>query len=218
MSFLKDEKKEKINCMKIGATVLSYLLHPLWMPLLGVFILFHSGNYLSLMPVEGQNAIFLIIATSTILLPLSVIPFFMYQNLFKSLQMSEKHERLAPYAVSMIFYLFGFYILQRVGAPRSLLLFILGGTFCIFVSLLITMKWKISAHMIALGGLTGMLISIAVNLMADVGGWLLLVLLFSGLAGSSRMALKEHTTSQVFSGFLVGLSVMVLTFMLANRL
>ena len=132
--------------------------------------------------------------------------------------MSEKHERLAPYAVSLIFYLFGFYILQRVGAPRSLLLFVLGGIFCIFISLLVTIKWKISAHMIALGGLTGLLLSIAVNLMADVGGWLALVLLFSGLAGSSRMALKEHTSGQVFTGFLVGLSVMVLTFLVSNRL
>ena len=50
------------------AKVVSYVFHPLLMPLLAIILIFNSGSYLSYYPFEGQKAIYMIVILSTIVL------------------------------------------------------------------------------------------------------------------------------------------------------
>ena len=74
--------------------------------------------------------------------------------------------------------------------------------------------WKISTHTAAIGGVAGGLFAFGEIFAFNPVGWLCLVLIIAGLLGTSRMILRQHTLSQVLSGFGVGLVTAALTILL----
>jgi membrane-associated phospholipid phosphatase len=69
---------------------------------------------------------------------------------------------------------------------------------------LINLKWKISIHMVGMGGLTG--VDFALSNLFFFNPLLpgCILILLSGLVGSSRMVLRQHSLLQVVVGFAVG--------------
>ena len=74
----------------------------------------------------------------------------------------------------------------------------------IYVALIITFFWKISMHMIGIGGLAGAMMALSFRFGLDL--WLLfsVIILASGLLGVARLQLKAHSPSQVYVGFVLG--------------
>lgn len=83
-------------------------------------------------------------------------------------------------------------------------LMVLGATITIFVAWMLSFRWKVSIHMIGIGGLTGMLFGLSKILNADLLTIIIITILFSGLLGTSRIILGAHSPKQVYVGFLIG--------------
>ncbi len=196
-------------------SAISYIFHPLFMPILGMWLILYSGTYLSLLPLEGKRAILLITALSTILLPLSVLPFLYYQKLLTSYKMPERKERLLPLLLSIVFYYFGYYILRKVGVPSFIQHFLLASIICLVVAVLVHLKWKISTHMIGVGGILGLISSFSHIFQQNITIVLMFAIIIAGAIGTARLYLKAHNQAQVYSGFMVGfiLSFVVIVFM-----
>jgi membrane-associated phospholipid phosphatase len=58
--------------------------------------------------------------------------------------------------------------------------------------------WKISTHTAAIGGVGGALFGF------NPVWWFCVVLVVAGILGSARMILRQHSLSQVLTGFAVG--------------
>jgi membrane-associated phospholipid phosphatase len=71
---------------------------------------------------------------------------------------------------------------------------------CAFINL----WWKISTHCAGTGGAIGALVAYSIVFGFNPTGWLCLLILISGLVGSSRMLLRQHTLMQVVAGTIVG--------------
>jgi hypothetical protein len=87
---------------------------------------------------------------------------------------------------------------------------ILGAILIVLLAGIISRFWKISLHLLAIGGVVG--IFIALQLME--GGVLYLLLIFillSGILGVARIKQKAHNHTQVYVGFLLGVSVELIT-------
>jgi membrane-associated phospholipid phosphatase len=80
----------------------------------------------------------------------------------------------------------------------------IGAAASVLTALIVNFFWKISAHMIGMGGLCGTLICISIKLQTDMLAFLLIAIIFSGLVGASRILLKAHNPSQIYIGFFVG--------------
>ena len=198
----------------ILAKIVSGVFNPLLMPTYGLLILFQSDTYFALLPYEAKKAIFIIVLITTCLLPLAFLPLFLYQNLIQSFQLPDIKQRIIPFATTGKLYLIGYLILNQMGVPSTIANVLLAGALIIFIALLITLKWKISAQMAGIGGLTGAILAFSFSLQTDLLIYLLIVILLSGLLGSARLLLKHHTPRQVYSGFGLGLTVFLLTFLL----
>ena len=74
----------------------------------------------------------------------------------------------------------------------------------------INVWWKISTHTAAIGGVAGALVSYSVAFNFNPLWWLCLVLMMAGAVGSARMILRQHTLSQVVTGFLIGTTCAIL--------
>jgi membrane-associated phospholipid phosphatase len=70
---------------------------------------------------------------------------------------------------------------------------------------LINVWWKISTHTAAIGGVAGALIAFSLIFGFNPIWWLCLVIILAGMVGTSRMILRQHSLSQVITGFGIGL-------------
>ncbi|MCK4701114.1 MAG: hypothetical protein KAT38_12290 [Bacteroidales bacterium] len=190
------------------AKIISVILHPMFMPVYGILILFFiSGTFLSYLPGPVKRIVFIIIAVNTIILPLSVVPFYVSQKIIKSIHMDTSRERIIPLAMNSIFYYLGFYLLNRLQVPDLIKMYVLASFSVVVVTLLVSLKWKISIHMVGIGGLTGAIISISWHLGVDMKVVWMGLILCSGLIGFARLELNKHTPAQVYSGFVTGFIV-----------
>ena len=190
--------------MKTPAKIISIIFHPLLMPSLGFLILFNSGTYLAYLPSDYKEKLLIIVLVCTLVLPLSLIPFFLYRKIIFSVVMPEKHERYIPLVFTLFLYVFCFYMLQRIRIPPAYHAFCLGCVISVGAAFLITAKWKISTHMIGIGGLTGLVAYLIFYLQVNLELYLIFIILAGGLTGTSRIILDAHRSSEIYSGFLVG--------------
>lgn len=197
--------------MKIAAKIISSIFHPLLMPIVGVLIIFNIDSYISYsIPNDLKKAVLLLIGVSTFITPLLISLLLLQRKIIKSLDMETTKERIIPYAFTIIFYVFTLFMLKRAPLHPIIFYFIIGATLSVILAFVINIKWKISAHMIGIGGLVGALIAISFRMDVYVTQYIIMALIAAGLVGTSRLILNAHTQAQIYTGFVLGLVCQVL--------
>jgi hypothetical protein len=144
-------------------------------------------------------------------LPLISIFWLMQKGKVSSLEISKHKERSLPLFKTVIWMSFGYYLLQNLLFYTPILKAeLLGAILIILIAAIISKFWKISLHLLGIGGVVGVFIALQIM----HGNFLYLLILFillSGLLGVVRIKQKAHNYSQVYAGFLVGLTVELIT-------
>lgn len=192
------------------ALAASFLFHPLFMPLAGFVYLMFSGSYISLLPHEIKRILLLVIGANTLGLPLLMMPLFLQFGVIKSFSMESNRERIVPLAFILIPYIFTYYFLNRLPIPPVIGRFMLGVIVAIIATLIISIWWKISIHMIGIGGLAGFLTGFSIKYYSDVTAILILTILVAGMLAASRMYLRAHRPLQVYVGFVLGFTILLI--------
>ena len=194
--------------LKKIANVISVIFHPLLMPSIGIIIIFNTGIYFSLLPYDVKRLIFYLILIITFILPIAVIPFLKMQKLIADYKMSNIKERLLPLLIISILYLTGYLFTSNLSIiPQFIQNFFLSSVIAVFLTFIITYKWKISIHMVGIGGLTGIILALIKFHPINLHLYIIFAFLLSGIIGSTRLYLNEHKPLQVYSGFLLGFVV-----------
>ncbi len=197
--------------MKKAAPVISYIFHPLVMPTLGLLFLLNSGTYLSLLDPAAKRAILFVLALGTLVFPLIMVPILYYRNLVSKVQYASREERLIPQLIILILYIITFIYFVRLPLSRVIHAYVLSVVITLFVVLILNFKFNVSIHTTALGGLTGLIISLITLFETPMQGLLILTLLAGGITGTARLALAEHTTAEIYLGYLLGFGIVLLT-------
>lgn len=82
-----------------------------------------------------------------------------------------------------------------------------GAISAIGISLIITTRWKISIHMLGIGGVIGAIIGISQRFQFDHSLLLMGLILFAGLIGFARLKTNSHNYRQVYAGFILGVAI-----------
>ena len=190
------------------AQVISVLGHPLFMPLYAFGLLIYTNPYINMMITETSKYFTLgILLVFTIILPILTSVLFKLFGLIDSLYMKTVKERRWPFLLTLIWYYMGIQLLTRIYVPQSFLLLMIGATSIVGVALVITSRWKISIHMLGIGGVIGAIIGISQRFQFDHSILLIALILFAGLIGYSRLKTNSHNFRQVYAGFIVGIAV-----------
>ncbi len=194
--------------------IISHIFHPLLIPTVGFLVLFYSGTYLSYLPFNIKAWITSIVFVCTFFIPLMFILFLRYQEIINNIQMKERKDRYLPIIIAFFLYVFCFYLIRRIDIPSMFYSFMLGGLICLLITFFITIRFKISIHMVGFGGLMALIIFISFYLKVNLSFYLILVIFFAGLTGTARLNLKAHTPFEVYSGFVLGFAIVLATMML----
>jgi len=205
------------------AHVLSVLTHPLLIPTYMLALLILVNPYLFGVNHIGDpvsKLLILRIFISTFFLPIVAIALMKMLGLIETLEMTDRRERIGPYIITGIFYLWLFRnILDNPQIPTAFASFMLGAVIGLFLAFFINIFSKISAHAVGMGGMVAMVVitmflfsydtfTIYSNrlgaLQFNMTVVLLLVILMAGMVGTARLGLKAHHPSEVYGGFFVG--------------
>jgi len=196
---------------RVIARIVSYLFHPLLMPVFGLLALFGSGSYLSYLPFQLKKWLLLIIGLFTFMAPALLIPVYLLQKVISNLEASKRKDRIIPLAITVVLYGVAVFFVMKYPIPRLIQSFMLGSFFSVLICLFVSMKWKISIHMIGIGGVVG-LISAAYRLLSvEMHLFLLASIVIAGIIGTARLILDEHNPTQVFAGFFTGMFTVYLS-------
>ena len=190
---------------------ISILLHPMFMPILALHLTLLVLPSLAFNLSQNLLLIYGILIFSTMVLPLISIFWLMQKGKVISLEMSNHKERSLPLFKTVIWMSFGYYLLQNLLFYTPILKAeLLGAILIILLAAIISKFWKISLHLLGIGGVVGVFIALQI-MHGDFLYLLLLFILLSGLLGVARIKQKAHNYAQVYAGFLVGLSVELIT-------
>lgn len=208
--------------LRTSAKIVSTLFHPLLILTYSLILLRLVNPYIfGNNSFEVQSWLTLLIFSSTFLLPAFAV-FIMYAlDLVDSLQLKTKQERIGPYIITGVFYLWMFVNFKNnplIPAPYTS--FVLGATIGLFAAFFVNIFSKISAHAVGMGGLIGMVISIMLLFSYDsfiiesrifgtfqgsMNILLMIVIILAGLVGTARLILNAHTNKELYFGFFVGI-------------
>ncbi len=193
--------------LHILAQVWSVLLYPLFIPTYGMLlfcIAFSHGR--GMLPAVWWWVCIGSTFVITCFIPLTSILLLMRTKRVKDLYITDAQERTTPYIYTLLCYGFWCVLLFRLHVPLAVSFSAVGATVALLLVLLINLRWKISAHLSAFGGLIGGVMSyyMSIEAMPSVGlGVALLVAAL--LLMYARLYVEAHTSLQVVSGFLLGL-------------
>ncbi len=187
------------------AQFLSIILHPVLMPSYALLLIFSQSTYFSYtVSPEGKFALFSIIILNTLLLPVIISYILVKRGWIKSLEMQKREERMMPFITNLVLLLLAAFMIYKLKLPRVFFLLTLGAAAAVAIAVIVNIKWKISIHMIGIGGLIGTFFGLSAFLLVDLRLMIIIFLLIAGLLGTARLTLGAHRPSQIYVGFLAG--------------
>ena len=183
---------------------ISYIFHPMIMPLLG--IIFYFSKTPRFIPEPVIKAKVFSITILTIILP--ILLYFLLKTIrqVESLELKTTKERVIPLILNILILSL---ILNRV-LPHDeipeLYYFYLGILFsslaCLFLAIL---RFKASIHMIGSAGFFMFAVALSIHFKININGTIALMCVIMGAIATSRLHLKAHTNAELLIGSVVGL-------------
>jgi small basic protein len=201
-------KEEKISyppALKILAQVLSYVFHPLFIPIyIGLFLIYSVRLFPDL---DDRRRLFLEVQLFVIytLLPLASILLMKGLGLIQTIYLRSQKDRVLPYVVCEIFYFWAWYVLKNQLLPKEIILFSLGIFLASCIGLIANTFLKVSMHAISAGVVVAFMIFCGLRWEDNYGFYISIAILLAGLIGTSRLILSQHDPKEIYAGFLIGI-------------
>ena len=183
---------------------ISYIFHPLVMPLLGVIFYFSkSPRYI---PIEIIQAKVVSLFILTIILPVLLYLLLKTVSVVNTINLETTKERIYPLILNGVVILV---VLQRILTPSQsieLYFFFLGILISNMACLLLAiMKFKASIHMIAISGVFMFFVTLSIHFSININGTLALMSIVMGAIATSRLHLKAHSYIELIIGVFIGI-------------
>ena len=191
------------------ARIMSMIFTPFYLPIVGLIALF-IFSYMSLLPMMYKLVMLAMVYLLTVMAPSLLIHLYRLCQGWTSHELGRKERRLVPYIISIVCYFACFFWMEYRNTPRVISIIVVVALTIQMVCALINVWWKISTHTAAIGGVAGGLVSYSIAFSFNPLWWLCFVLILAGAVGTARMILRQHSLSQVVTGFLVGAACAIL--------
>lgn len=203
---------------------LSYIFHPLLMPVLAMFFLFelptipnslYVFDAICFFPPEAKFRIYLVLGVLTFAAPLLSLLIMYWNGMITSLHLDNRKERVYPYFIVTFYYLLA-YIFVRYQWPEqlqhpALLGFLFGMVLVNLLVMILNFSIKVSAHATASFGVVALLIAYNQSQLSQFEelelpnlAFILFFTVLSGLVVSGRLYLKAHSLQEVLLGMVIG--------------
>ncbi len=196
--------------MKLFFKTISYLFHPLFIPIAGTLAYFKITPKYS--PLALQSGNILPIFILTVIIPIIAYMILTNIGLVNSIFSPSVKERRYPLYINILMLLMVIYKVIPNNFTIELYYFFVGliGA-SVAALLLLFFKFKSSLHVMGMASLFMFLICLSIHFEKNITIGLGIFILATGLVATSRLYLNAHNKVEVLLGFLIGLISQLLT-------
>lgn len=141
---------------------------------------------------------------TTILGPVLSMYVMKRRGMIADLEMQQLRGRSIIFTVTALYYIITFMMLWDIEMPRVMNGLFIGMLITLILLAIISLKYKISAHTAAMGGLCGLLLWIFSNYGIWEASWFMAAMFLTAIVASARLLLQAHSLDEVGSGYLLG--------------
>lgn len=183
--------------------IISFVFHPLIMPLLGVVFYFSKSPRYLPSPIIQAKLVSLFILT--VLLPLLVYQLLKTIGKVNTIYLSDVKERVLPLAINCLILLIVIKKVLPYYEITELYFFFIGILFSNMACLILAvLHFKASIHMIAVSGIFMFFVALSIHFSINILGSLALIILIAGAVATSRLHLKAHSVRELIIGCCIG--------------
>ncbi len=187
------------------AIFVSYLFHPLFLPLYisGLFFRLNSVKYAAKLELFYQT----ILIVGACVLPLITLLIFRMTKAVSSIHLTNASERKWPFVLFALSFYGTKILLAQLPIRGPIEACLVAAALALIICSLLVYHSKISIHSLGAGGLTAFMVWMYLNYHVSSLLWIFLTILISGLIGFSRLQLKAHSPSEIYLGWALGFGV-----------
>ena len=190
---------------------ISYIFHPLFVPLVGfVFYYYISPRFSGGEVIQAQ---LIPIVLLTILLP--ILMFFLLKTVGKALSIHLKTTKERIYPLALYCFILILVIKRVITVSQSLELYyffvgvLLSNMICLTLA---SFKFKASIHMIGISGLLMFFVGLGMEFEVNITEVIAIMIAIAGALATSRLHLNAHTVKELIFGTFVGAVPQVMLF------
>ena len=206
-----DEQPQFSPALRAVAQVISYLTHPLFIPLLVTFLILQSiPEYMVAFKSQSKrfafDMLYFRVAIISIGFPVLTLLLAKSLNFISSIYLKSQRDRIIPYVAMLTYYFWAFYtFLQEGRAPQFYTAFFLGVFLSISIAFISNIFIKTSMHTVGWGGVIGLLLSLMWGMHMNVSVPLVITFFVAAIVATSRMIVDAHHPREIYLGFLIGI-------------
>jgi hypothetical protein len=199
--------------LTVFAKILSYLFHPVFVPVYVVLFLLFVEPFLFVGFNKGQKIRILLQAVQMYtFFPLVSIILLRTLNFIPSIKLEHKKDRIIPFIICNIWYFWIWYVWRNLPeVPVEMVVFAMSIFLASSIGLMFNIYIKISMHGIALGTAVAFLASLGFMYQVSFGLYFTIAVFIAGLVSTARLILSDHQPSEIYWGLAAGVLAMLLS-------
>lgn len=201
--------QQKPMALRLPAIIISYICHPVFMPLVMAFVLsrIEPELYAPFIADPKQKLWLINIGLTAVFYPLFCVLLLKKLDFISSYTMPTAKERTIPLMATMIFYFWVSHVFNSVPAaiPLSLKVLLLGNFWGLILIFIVNIFTKISLHTSAAGCMIGVILVCMIHGSVNMTIPLLVSIVIAGIVGSARMILGAHQRGDIWLGYILGI-------------
>ncbi|MFM7721156.1 MAG: hypothetical protein ACKO52_08440 [Sediminibacterium sp.] len=201
--------------IKYIAHLLSYVLHPLFIPTYFFLFLMQVLPFEFVGISEWQLKMRLFsVAWLTAFFPAFAVFLLWRLKLSDSIFLRTQKERIIPYVITMFFYWWMYYLSRNfTDQPIALKFFYLGIFVASSIGMTVNNFMKVSLHTMGIAGLMMAVILVSIFYPVNNAVWVLLAILLTALVISARLIVSDHTKKELIVGLFIGVFTQVAAYL-----
>ncbi len=200
------------------AHITSTLLHPFVIPLYVVLTLLCAGSVFSYFPFNIKAYLVWVVVLYTIIIPVLAMLLLHSTGRISSYRVGVRSERIRPLVIGAVCYVLCAVTIAKIPSAMLIRMFMISAACCEVMCLVVSLRWKISLHMTALGAVAAILLVLIMAGMGNLTAALITALLCAGALAAARLQLGCHNPLQIAAGFFGGFVLTFVTLLMQIQL
>jgi hypothetical protein len=191
----------------IIAKILSYIFHPVFIPLAVIaFMLYLHPFLFAGFSNWDKTKVFLQATLMFTFFPLVTVLLLRGLNFISSIQLKTQKDRIIPLVACGIWYFWVWNVWHNLpGYPHEAVVFAMASFIASSIALLLNVYMKVSLHAISAGVMLSFMVWLGLTQEISSGLFISVALFLTGLVCTVRLIASDHSQKEIYIGLLTGL-------------